>query len=131
MSEQNVQLFQKAYDAFNRRDVEANLALMDDDVEGVPRVAAIESSYHGHEGTRRWWKDLLDAFPDMTAEVGEVRELGDVTVGAVHLRGRGAGSDIPSDQRVWQVCRWRHGKCIWWGIFDAQDEALKAVGLGE
>jgi len=131
VSQENVALFRKVYDAFNRRDLDATLALMDDAVEGVPRIAAIEGSYHGPEGMRRWWKSILDAFPDLIAEVGEVRDVRDLTAAAVHLRGQGASSDIPSDQRVWQVVRWRRGKCVWWRVFDTRDEALKAVGLEE
>jgi hypothetical protein len=42
MSQDNVELALRAYDAFNRRDWDAFVALMDDDVEIVTRIAAIE-----------------------------------------------------------------------------------------
>ena len=131
MSQENVELVHQVFDAFNQRDLDAALALMDDDVEGFPRIAAIEGAYHGHEGMRRWRRNLLDAFPDFTVEVGEVRELGDLTVAAVRLRGQGAGSDTPTEQAVWNVTRWRRGKSIWWRNFTTQEEALEAVGLSE
>jgi ketosteroid isomerase-like protein len=131
MSKDNVDLVYRGFDAFNRRDRDAALALMDDDVEGIPRIAAIEGSYHGHEGMRRWWNNLLDAFPDFTIEVGEVRDLGDVTVAAVNLRGQGAGGDTPTEAAIWHVARWRRGKCVWWRTFPTADEALEAVGLSE
>ena len=131
MSQENVELVHQVFDAFNRRDLDAALALMDDDVEGFPRIAAIEGAYHGHEGMRRWWRNLLDAFPDFTVEVDGVRELGDMTVAAVRLRGQGAGSDNPTEQAVWNVTRWRRGKSIWWRNFTTQEEALEAVGLSE
>jgi ketosteroid isomerase-like protein len=131
MSRENVGLLRASYDAFNRRDLDANLALMDDDVQGHPRAAALEGTYQGHDGMRRWWKDLLDAFPDMTATVGEALDLGDLTVAAIRLRGRGAGSETPSDQTVWHVSRWQREKCVWWAIFDTQNEALEAArGVG-
>src|SRR2546430_1187101 len=97
MSQENVELYYRVIDAFNRRDLDAVLALMDDDVEAVSRIVVIEGGYHGHEGIQRWWESLLDAFPDFTSEVGEVRELGDVTVAALCIRGRGASSDAPFD----------------------------------
>jgi ketosteroid isomerase-like protein len=131
VSQENVDLVHQVFDAFNRRDLDAVLALMDDDVEGSPRMAAIEGAYHGHEGMRRWWRNLLDSFPDFTAEVGEVRDLGDLTITAVRLRGQGAGSDTPIEQAVWNVFRWRRGKCIWWRNCTTEEEALKAVGLEE
>jgi ketosteroid isomerase-like protein len=131
MSQENVELLHRALDAFNRRHIDAFLMLMDDEVEGVPRIAAIEGSYHGHEGMRRWWKNLLDAFPDFTVEVGEVRDLGDVTVAVVHLRGQGAGGDTPTEATIWYATRWRERKCLWWRTFDTQAAALEAVGLSE
>ena len=130
MSEENVELAYRVFDASNRHDFDALLALMDEDVEVIPRAVAIEGgSYHGHDGVRRWGEDLLDVFPDFTVQVVEVRDFEDLTVAALRLRGRGAGSDIPSDERVWHVARWRRGKCVWWRTFDTREEALKAVGL--
>ena len=131
MSQENVELTYRAIDAFNRRDLDTSLALTDEDVEGIPRAARMEGSYHGHEGVRRWWKDLLGAFPDFSIEVVEVRDVGDLTLAAGILRGHGAGSDTPTEATIWQVCSWRRGKCIWWRSFDTRDEALEAAGLSE
>jgi ketosteroid isomerase-like protein len=131
MSEANVERLRHALDAFNRRDLDAFLALVDDDVEYVPRAAAMEGSHHGHDGIRRWWEDMFDVWPDLTSQLVEVRDLGDLTIAAVHFRGQGAGSDIPLDETSWQVNRWRRGKCVWWRGFATRAEALEAVGLSE
>ena len=40
----------------------------------------MEGRYHGHDGIRRWWENLLDTFPDFTIEVIEVRDLGNLTI---------------------------------------------------
>ena len=93
MSEENVELAYRAYDAFSRRDWDAFLALMDDEVEVESRLVAMEGGYHGHEGLRRWWNDFLGTFPDYTIEIEELRDLGDVTLGHIRGWGRGAGSD--------------------------------------
>ena len=133
MSQKNVELFRRSVDAFNRRDLDAYLALMDDDVEGIPRAAAMEGGdhYHGHDGVRRWWKDLLDVFPDFTVEAAEVRDLGDSTLAALRALGHGAGSEVPLEDTFWGAHRWRRGKCVWWRYFQTRSEALKAVGLSE
>jgi ketosteroid isomerase-like protein len=131
MSQENVELARQVLDAVNRRDLRAFLAMMDADVEAVPRIAAMEGGYHGHAGIRRWWKGLLDAFPDFGIEVVEVRDLGDLTLAAVRLRAHGAGSDTPLDETIRHVGRWRHGKCVWWRAFGTEAEALEAVGLSE
>ena len=53
MSQENVELAYRVVDAFNRRDLDAYLAVMDDDVEIVSLLAAMEGGYHGHDGLRR------------------------------------------------------------------------------
>jgi hypothetical protein len=53
MSQENVKRYRRSLEAFNRRDLNAFLALMDDQVEVGSRQVAIEGGYHGHEGLRR------------------------------------------------------------------------------
>jgi hypothetical protein len=60
-----------------------------------------------------------------------VRDAGDLTVAAVRVRGHGRGSEIPWDEMVWSVARWRRGKGVWFRNFDTREEVLEAVGLSE
>ena len=128
MSRENVELGHRIVDAFNRRDLDALLALADDDIEGAPALASIGGHYHGHAGVRRWWESLFSGLPDFTVEVVEMRDLGDLTVAVVHFRAEGAVSHAPVEQRIWQVAEWRHGKVIWWQSFRTEAEALEATG---
>ena len=75
MSQENVEIVRRAFDAVNRRDLDGFLALMDDEVEAVSVLVAMEGEYQGHAGIRRWWQNLLDVFPDFNVEVVEVRDL--------------------------------------------------------
>jgi ketosteroid isomerase-like protein len=132
MSQENVELHQRAFDAFNRRDLDAFLALADRNVELTPLNLELEGgSYLGHEGLRSFWKDYLAVFPDFSVELDEVRDLGDVTVARVRLRGHGTGSDVPFEQPIWQVAEWRRRKCVWWHSFRSEADALEAAGLRE
>ena len=97
MSE-NIDLTRRAYAAFNDGDIDALLALMDDDVAATPRLAAMEGAYHGHEGIRRWLEGLLTGFPDFAVEILEMSERGDRTFATVRARGHGAGSATPLDE---------------------------------
>jgi hypothetical protein len=101
MSRENVELVLRAYDAFNRRDWDAFVALMDDNV------------------------------PDYDIEVVDVRDLGDVTLASLRALGHGAGSDVPFEDLLWHTGRWRRGKCVWWAAFPSEAEALEAVGPRE
>jgi ketosteroid isomerase-like protein len=131
MAEENVELGYRAIDALNRRDLEALLELMDENVEAVSRIVAMEGGLHGHDGVRRWWKSWFDAFPDYRMEVVEMRDSGDVVVAALRAVGHGAGSDLPVDDNIFQATRWRDRKCVWWQVFRTKAEALEAVGLSE
>jgi ketosteroid isomerase-like protein len=131
MSQANVELALEAFDAVNRRDLDALLALTDDDVEIVTRIAAVEGGVHGHDGMRRWWENMFTAFPDYYFEVVDVRDLGEVTLASLRALGHGAGSDVPFEDLLWHASQWRRGKCVWWRAFETEAEALEAAGLRE
>ena len=90
-----------------------------------------ESSYRGHDGVRRWWKNLLDVFPDWNIEVLEVRDLGDVTVADLRVRGHGAGSGAPSNRRSGRWPGGGAGSASGGASSSTRAEALEAVGLSE
>src|SRR2546425_253496 len=129
MSRENVALYLRMAEAFNRREWEAFLGLADDAIEIESRLVAMEGGYHGHDGLRRWWDNFVGALPDYTLEIVEVRDLGDITLGHVHGYGHGAASATPVVDPFWQPMRWRDGKCVWWCNCATEAEALKAVGL--
>jgi ketosteroid isomerase-like protein len=124
----NGDLVRQAYDAFNRRDLAAVLDLVDAEGVAISRLAAIEGGYRGHEGLRRWWQDLLEAWPDYNVEVVEVRDLGDTTLVRAKVGGHAADSNIPVWQTSWHVWRWRRGKAVWFAVFTTEADALAAIG---
>jgi ketosteroid isomerase-like protein len=132
MSRENVELHRRAIEAFNRRDLETWLELADERVEFVPLNLELEGgSYRDHAGVRQFWADYLSVFPDFTVEADEVRDLGEVTLALVRLRGHGTSSDVPFEQPIWQVVRWRRQKCVSWHTFRNESAALEAAGLSE
>ena len=128
-----MELVYEANEAFNRRDLDALLALADPDIEWFPRIVELEGGgpYRGHDGVRRWWESLLAVAPDFRSEVEEVRDLGDITVVRVRLRGHGAASGASMEQTIWQLGEWRQKKCVRFRTFAREAEALEAAGLRE
>jgi ketosteroid isomerase-like protein len=132
MSKENMEDAYRAFDAFNRRDLDAFLELLDPAVEFRSLLVGMESSYHGHEGIRRYWEDVLAVSPDFTLVVVEVRALGDGTLTKLVARGHGAGSDVPIEQTIWSAAQARgRDKTVWIANFATEAEALEAVGLSE
>jgi SnoaL-like domain len=81
-------------------------------------------SYHGHDGIRSFWEAYLRVFPDFTAEVDELRDLGEVTVARVRLRFHGTGSDVSFERPISQVARWRERRCVCWHSYRSEADAL-------
>jgi hypothetical protein len=69
--------------------------------------------------------------PDFAREVLEVRDLGDTTIAALRVRGRGATGDAPFESALWHVSQWSHGTCSWWRVYHDEREARAAAGLSE
>jgi ketosteroid isomerase-like protein len=133
MSKENVERAYRAFEAINRRDLDAFLGLIDPEVEFTTRFIEMAGDpyYRGYDGIREWWEDLLGIFPDFRVETQEARDLGDLVIGAVHVRGRGVDSDAPFEETLWGVSEWRNGKVVWWQTFGSEAEALEAAGLRE
>ncbi len=128
-----MELAYRAADAFNRRDIDAVVALCDPDIEFTTRATELEGggSYRGHNGVRSWCTDILEVFPDFGIEIQEVRDLGSVTVARQRLRGRGTGSDALTQDTAWTATEWRHGRGVWAQVYGSEAEALEAAGLRE
>jgi ketosteroid isomerase-like protein len=101
MMEDNVDLVSRAFDAVNRRHIDGFLALMSPEIVFIPRLLAVEGGeLRGHDGVRRWWASILDAFPDFQATVLEVRAVDGTTISNMRYRGRGGGSSAPFEDSI-------------------------------
>ena len=75
---------------------------------------------------------ILEAVENLHLEVEKLTELGDDRVfGEFFLTGRGKGSGVPLEQRVWNVFSVADGKITRRQVFWTRDDALKAAGLSE
>ena len=135
MSQENVELTRRAFDALGRRDLDEFVAFHDPSCEIRPLLAAVAGDYHGRAGVREWLDDLFGAFPDFTIRLDDVREVGDRTLARTHISAHGAhgmDSAVPMiDQLSWVLSEIRDGRVIWWGTFRTEREALEAAGLSE
>ena len=115
MSEENVNLARCGYEAFNRGDREAWLAIIHPDAElFLPFFQQLERGgpAHGRTGAAELWESWHAAFADASFEPDTIRDLGDTTFVALRVRGRGASSDVPIEQQSWHVIEWQDGQVI-------------------
>jgi ketosteroid isomerase-like protein len=133
MSQENVRQVQRAFQAFNRRDLSAYLRTQDPNVELLPYEVAVHGGepYRGHAGIRRWWDETLEVLPDVKGEIFEARTGGDWVVVRGRLSGHGAGSGAKFVRTMWMAVEVRGGKVTQWAVFETEAEALEAAGLSE
>jgi ketosteroid isomerase-like protein len=133
MSEGNVAVVRQAWEAYQRRDNEAALALYDPEIEvdlrGEERVDA--RVYYGLEGVQEFFRDLHASFREMKVEVEEWIDAGDQVIAMVRSYGRGKRSRVPVEMleaHLWTV---HDGLLLRLQVFATRAEALAAAGLSE
>ncbi|HEX6116950.1 MAG TPA: nuclear transport factor 2 family protein [Solirubrobacterales bacterium] len=134
MSEENVETVRRAYEAFNRGDIDGTLAVLASDFEYTPSgaIPGVTETHRGPEGFKLFVGWLLDQFDDVRFEINEVIGHDDDQVVFRHTnRGRGKLSGAETSWDVWQVVRFRDGKAVHAHAFTTKEEALEAAGLRE
>ena len=101
--------------AFTRRDVEAALALVDEDFEfwpqGTAQVLDLELPYRGHAGLRRYFDDVAAVWERLEIEPRSIRAVSGGSTAFGVARGRtfaGESLDVPV---IW-VFRLRAGRVV-------------------
>jgi ketosteroid isomerase-like protein len=135
MAEENVESFERALAAYNRRDVEALLAELDPEVEWHPALEVLlggeATIYRGHEGVRKLLRGTDESLSEINVELSETRDLGDRIVGFGHIRIRGRESGAATESPVAILSDVRDGKAYRIRTFLERDKALEAAGLSK
>ena len=131
MSKENIEITKRAYEKLQRNDIDGFLKYVDPEVEWHSLILEIEGVFRGHDGVRRWWREITSVFPDWQPSIVEVRDLGDWVL--IHARGmgRGAASGVGIEDDFWQVGLIADGRITWYGAFRNERDALEAAGLSE
>jgi len=99
MSQENVEVVRRAFDAFNARDVDQLVSMSAEDCEWRPFRAQLEGIvYRGHEGVRQFLSDIDEDWEAFRIDPVEfhVRRERVAVVGRVSARGRGSSPEIDS-----------------------------------
>ena len=133
MSEENVEVTERANDAFNRRDVDAFMECVTSDIEFTAAMSGTVAggSLTGREGIEALFADIRDTWEDHRMVIEVIRDLGDRVVGLGRLEGRGRGSGVSVDVPLAIVSDFRDGKVWRSRTYLDHGEALRAAGLEE
>jgi ketosteroid isomerase-like protein len=125
---------QAAFEAWNRRDIDAVLQYLREDVvwrtgRNLPDVDAV---YKGHSGVRRFFREFMEPWDEISVEILDViedREDQVVVRVKFHARGR---EGIELDTHLFQIYRYdenHRGREFHAFPEDAEEEALREAGL--
>jgi ketosteroid isomerase-like protein len=135
MSGENVEAFRQAIAAYNRRDIDAFLEAFDPMVEIHPLTLAMfgqeAAVYRGHDGIRRFIRDVDEVLPHLQVEPLEIRDLGERIVASGRLRARGRASGAEVDSPIGWVVEFSEGRVTRMRDYLDPEQALQAVGLRE
>ncbi len=134
MSQENVEIARRAYEAFNRHDFDAALDALDPDVEWHQITQFPDRAvYRGRDDMRdRFWnKQLVDQFGDFRIEVEEFVDAGDHVLMLGHIVAHGSASGVPIRLRVANILEFRNGKLIRAYDLAGPSQAVTAAGLSE
>lgn len=115
MSDENIAIVRRAFEAFSERDVKAMAVLSDPEIEFLPPhtagLARKGRPYRGHEGLRIYIEDVARLWQEMRVIPQEFRDIDDsvIVIGRVYARGKD-GLLVDSPMRwIWRL---RDGKIV-------------------
>jgi ketosteroid isomerase-like protein len=129
MSQENVEIVQSAFDAWDRGDNDAILALCDEDIVVVqaaelPGVPQLQSGHDGVLEAFALWPGYWD---DFRIEITRTLDLGEHVLVTTNQSGRGKDTGIEVTARFTFLFTLADGKITEWRIFLRESEALEAV----
>ena len=136
MSQENVELVRRGYEALNSGDVDAAIALFDPEVEIHLATEAdtvwgldFAESYRGIDGFMRFLATLSEAWGEFRWDPTEYRDAGDRVLVFIHMTARGRGSGVEVETDMAHILDIRNGKLVRHETHFDRGEALKAAGL--
>jgi ketosteroid isomerase-like protein len=133
MSQENVERLRQAFDAFNRRDFDAAIANVAEEITWEPFLSETETPLlRGKAQVRAAWKAQVEMM-DVRVQTEELIPVGDHTVVAcIRLVAQGHGSGMSLDAPVvWLFTSDDDRLTTSVERYDSRADALEAAGLRE
>ena len=125
----NLDIVRQGFDEMGNKEYEGGV--WGPDVEVINAEGwVIETVYRGHEGLRRWWEDLAEAFGDFRIVLEEALEVDEERVLTTQrFVGRFRATEIPFDG-PWASILWvRDGRIVRAQGHLSKRRAMRAAGL--
>ena len=133
MSQENVEIVRRLFDAWSRGDFSVGADVLDPDIRVVwlSVIDAGENETRGVEAAVAMLASWVTNWEDPTLTAERILDAGDEVAVIAVWRARGEGSGVASEWRHGAVWTFRDGKVIEAISYPDPAEALEAVGLSE
>jgi ketosteroid isomerase-like protein len=132
MSQENVQIVQRALAAYMNDDEATLRALAAEDMVTSARPDQPDPrDHHGYEGFMRSTAEWLEAWDEHAFEATRIWSAANFVFVGTQESGRGRISGVPMEAQSTFVFTLSQRRIVRLQIFGSEDEALKAVGLAE
>lgn len=125
----------RGFEAFSRGDWEACLAEVHPEIEWhvafrLPDLPPGKEIWFGHDEVKELFEAFKAVWDELTVEVEEILyDADDLLISRVRFRGRGGGSGIEVDRRLFYLQQIREGKLLRQIPFESGEAAFAAAGL--
>jgi uncharacterized protein len=133
MSQENVELVRRGYEAFAEGDIEAALAMFQPDIQVEDHERSLETptSYHGRDGFLTLFATVNEGFSDVRYTPEKLTDVGDRVLVDVRRTGRGKASGAQVEERQFHVWDMVAGRAACFRVYIDRNHALEAAGLRE
>jgi ketosteroid isomerase-like protein len=128
VSEQNVEVVRRMYEARDSGDADGALAQFHPEVVVDATARGDAAIGHGREELAAIIAEWIGAFDEWREEVEEIRDLGDTVYVVATQRGRGKGSGAEVETRYALLYEVQDDKIARMTLFRGPSEALEAAG---
>jgi ketosteroid isomerase-like protein len=132
MSQENVEVVRRMFDAFNSGDpFSPVLEAVSPDIVTTQNNIPGARTYSGPEGVFQALFDWTEDFDEFVMTADEFIDTGDKVIVRVHQDALGTGSGVPVEGDFWFVYTFGGGKIVRLDMFNAETEAREWAGLSE
>jgi ketosteroid isomerase-like protein len=130
VSQENVEIVRRAYDAASRGDWDTALEAAAAEFELVPPDQSPDSApVRGVQEVRAWSADQQETVGDLSIEVEKLIEAEQFVVALLRLRIRPQGTDADLELLIAHLWTLHGGELTRCEIFPEREQALEAAGL--
>ena len=131
MSEENVEIVRRMYEAYLAGDTDQALTCFHPNVVADFRVRGDTGVRQGREALNELIATWVDAWDDYSDRVDEIRDLGESVLVIATQSGRGKGSGLELTNQYAQLYELEDGQITSLTLYESPAKALEAAGLSE